>query len=1152
MESETPDNIFEDMENETPEQIFEEEILEEVSEKVTEKEVPVEAVQNETPDQVKAVVEEAAENVPSDFLSEEKHVEPAVQMAGQEDAEIADEQTEMTKKGDVEEAATDQDVSPSEAEVEPAEPEKEPEEQIVTEAIKCTEESEDLAEVAETGHTIETADVVVPEAVHEATEPAESLRTDETLDKTSSDEGSDKPASDVEMTELTASSDDGSVGEMLGGEGDGDMGPAEPELMEVEECVSQEEDLQNLTTIAVSINGNVVQAEVIEQGDEAVMEPGEEADEEEEQATVEENQHDETDIVTEMPETTTVPPHPRPQVFAEIIEEEIIEEETVEMINNREEKQRHQSDDIITSLDAPAPHSTTSRRLQAREDAAKRKDESMLLSTKKIIDSTDDVLRSAQALLKSTENKDGVEESAGKQPSRYPAGDIYQPQPREKRQKKKKSKPDLQKEKEIDPDYDPEDDFDDKEFLSPKDLESAAFASRLPADRMTKQEAISFSEIFNVKDSQAHFLYIRNRLLFVWLEDPKNKLTVENALPRIEPPHNEDEELVERVYEYLNRYGFINFGVYASPKLPEPSSTAPKVLVVGAGISGLTAARQLQEFGINVDVIEARSVVGGRVCTFKDGNYVADLGAMVVTGLGGNPLAVLAKQLNLELMPIKQDCPLYEFTGQMVPKERDERVEREFNRLLEATTYMSHQLNVNSINGRPVSLGQALEIIIKLQIRQVKEKQLKHGRERCEIQEKLNHIQQALFPLHEKIKDSHSKYLELKMKHEELSDQLGEVIRDQKAEFEVKAAYKVMLETFAEYDALLKEQQELEVQLTKMEQMVPNEIYMTPQERHVLDWHCANLEFANAAPLSALSLKHWDQDDDFEFTGNHLVVHDGMSTITEAMSKGLNIRHNTACVGIKYTDSGVEVATREVNQVNSSWATNTTNTITADAVLLTIPLGVLKKEKLKFDPPLPEWKTSAIKRMGFGNLNKVVLCFNKVFWDPSIHLFGHVSNSTISRGELFLFWSVSKAPVLIALIAGEAATVIETVPDEAIVGRAMTILRAIFGFQTVPQPSKHRVTRWRGDPWALGSYSYVAAGSSGSDYDDLARPVAPQNASGAHPRLFFAGEHTIRNYPATVHGALLSGLREAGRISDQFLGPPYSKDTTVNVTTPAQ
>lgn len=62
----------------------------------------------------------------------------------------------------------------------------------------------------------------------------------------------------------------------------------------------------------------------------------------------------------------------------------------------------------------------------------------------------------------------------------------------------------------------------------------------------------------------------------------------------------------------------------------------------------------------------------------------------------------------------------------------------------------------------------------------------------------------------------------------------------------------------------------------------------------------------------------------------------------------------------------------------------------------------------------------------------------------------------------------------------------------------------------------------------------------------MAAPVAPPptpgmpNFPGSNaPRVFFAGEHTIRNYPATVHGALLSGLREAGRIADQFLGLPY-------------
>lgn len=48
----------------------------------------------------------------------------------------------------------------------------------------------------------------------------------------------------------------------------------------------------------------------------------------------------------------------------------------------------------------------------------------------------------------------------------------------------------------------------------------------------------------------------------------------------------------------------------------------------------------------------------------------------------------------------------------------------------------------------------------------------------------------------------------------------------------------------------------------------------------------------------------------------------------------------------------------------------------------------------------------------------------------------------------------------------------------------------------------------------------------------------------------FAGEHTIRNYPATVHGALLSGLREAGRIADYYIGKiPLEVDVESDVDT---
>ena len=48
-----------------------------------------------------------------------------------------------------------------------------------------------------------------------------------------------------------------------------------------------------------------------------------------------------------------------------------------------------------------------------------------------------------------------------------------------------------------------------------------------------------------------------------------------------------------------------------------------------------------------------------------------------------------------------------------VPKDKDELVEREFNKLLEATTYISHVLDFNYLNGKPLSLGHALELVIK-------------------------------------------------------------------------------------------------------------------------------------------------------------------------------------------------------------------------------------------------------------------------------------------------------------------------------------------------------------------------------------------------------------------------------------------------------
>lgn len=68
----------------------------------------------------------------------------------------------------------------------------------------------------------------------------------------------------------------------------------------------------------------------------------------------------------------------------------------------------------------------------------------------------------------------------------------------------------------------------------------------------------------------------------------------------------------------------------------------------------------------------------------------------------------------------------------------------------------------------------------------------------------------------------------------------------------------------------MEQQKELEDKLQELESSPPSDVYLSSRDRQVLDWHFANLEFANATPLTNLSLKHWDQDDDFEFTGSHL------------------------------------------------------------------------------------------------------------------------------------------------------------------------------------------------------------------------------------------------------------------------------------------
>ena len=62
------------------------------------------------------------------------------------------------------------------------------------------------------------------------------------------------------------------------------------------------------------------------------------------------------------------------------------------------------------------------------------------------------------------------------------------------------------------------------------------------------------------------------------------------------------------------------------------SSNKKSILVIGAGIAGITAARHLQNNGHQVTVLEGRDRLGGRIHTKKFGNTSIDLGAAWIHG----------------------------------------------------------------------------------------------------------------------------------------------------------------------------------------------------------------------------------------------------------------------------------------------------------------------------------------------------------------------------------------------------------------------------------------------------------------------------------------------------------------------------------------
>ncbi|PIO57656.1 hypothetical protein TELCIR_20923, partial [Teladorsagia circumcincta] len=126
-------------------------------------------------------------------------------------------------------------------------------------------------------------------------------------------------------------------------------------------------------------------------------------------------------------------------------------------------------------------------------------------------------------------------------------------------------------------------------------------------------------------------------------------------------------------------------------------------------------------------------------------------------------------------------------------------------------------------------------------------------------------------------------------------------------------------------------------------------------------FNLGNAEFSCGAKLNDVSWRNWDQNEAVnQFAGAHALLSDGCVELIQRLAEGLDIRydHEVTLVEWLRAKKSVSVSCRNGRRFN------------ADKVLLALPLAVLQKHRVRFNPKLPDKKTRAMKYIGAGLIEK--------------------------------------------------------------------------------------------------------------------------------------------------------------------------------------
>lgn len=261
----------------------------------------------------------------------------------------------------------------------------------------------------------------------------------------------------------------------------------------------------------------------------------------------------------------------------------------------------------------------------------------------------------------------------------------------------------------------------------------------------------------------------------------------------------------------------------------------------------------------------------------------------------------------------------------------------------------------------------------------------------------------------------------------------------------------------------------------------------------------------SGAEFGQTAMSVWQAMED---EGEQAYVLSGYGTVIDVLAKDLPILLQHRVNQIDYRNDIIEV---------SCSSPQGSQQFRCKKIVVSVSLGVLKANDIKFMPELPTEKQHCIQQLGFGLLDKTALFFEKCFWPEDSFSLQRFITSDSPVPVYINYQKLFKQPMLLAMYAADTAEQLEALSEQERLEITCAPLKAMFPKNYTP-PSHSISSQWRSNHLFRGSYAYLPPNVTRESIQTLAAPVAKQ--------LFFAGEATHQYY-ATAHGAYASGLQVA-------------------------